>query len=68
VAVGVETGVEVGPEVPAVGGVVGVVVVGAAVTVVPVHPEARMLRQTPATIDVMTERFPSMRTTIATGT
>jgi hypothetical protein len=54
----VEVGSVVGPVVPVEGTVVGVV--GAAVSFVPVHPETRAHRRTPATIDLAANRSPSM--------
>jgi hypothetical protein len=69
VGFGVRVDVEpVGPVDLVVGVVVGPSVVDAAVTSVPVHPEARAHRQTPVTIEVTTNRSPIMRIMLAAGT
>ena len=62
VGVRVRVEVEVGSVAFVEGTVVGISLVGAAVTFVPLHPEASAQMHTPDRIDVATNRFPSTRT------
>jgi hypothetical protein len=62
VGVRVRVEVEVGSVAFVEGTVVGVSLVGAAVTFVSLHPEASAQMHAPDRIDVATNRFPSTRT------
>jgi hypothetical protein len=61
VGVRVRVEVEVGSVAFVAGAVVGISFVGAAVTFVPLHPEASAQMHTLDRIDVTTNRFPSTR-------